>query len=151
MPFALRYRMAYDHRLVREVRRVMMRTIFAFLRRRARARGLAEPEGGAVAFVQRFGSALNLNPHLHVLVLDGVYARPAPDGPRLFHRLPDPTEAEISTLLSALRARLSRRLRRLGIPPLDDETAAEAPLPFASESLGATYAAAVQDRDASGA
>jgi len=27
-----------------------------------------------VTFVQRFGSALNLNPHFHVLMLDGVYA-----------------------------------------------------------------------------
>ena len=28
---------------------------------------------GAVTLVQRFGSALNLNPHFHVLTLDGVY------------------------------------------------------------------------------
>jgi hypothetical protein len=28
---------------------------------------------GAVAFIQRFGSALNLNVHLHMLFLDGVY------------------------------------------------------------------------------
>ena len=43
----------------------------------------AEPgpwEGGAqglcwglVTFAQRFGSSLNLNPHMHVLMLDGVY------------------------------------------------------------------------------
>jgi hypothetical protein len=60
VPFALRYRMAFDPAVVREVRRVLMRTIFAFLRRRARARGLVAPECGAVAFLQRFGSALNL-------------------------------------------------------------------------------------------
>ena len=28
---------------------------------------------GSVTFVQRFGSSLNLNPHIHVLMLDGVY------------------------------------------------------------------------------
>ena len=28
---------------------------------------------GSVTFVQRFGSSLNLNPHMHVLMLDGVY------------------------------------------------------------------------------
>jgi hypothetical protein len=27
----------------------------------------------AVTFIQRFGSALNLNVHLHMLFLDGVY------------------------------------------------------------------------------
>lgn len=30
--------------------------------------------GGAVAIVQRFGAALNLNVHVHALVLDGVFA-----------------------------------------------------------------------------
>jgi len=63
VPFALRYRMAYDRKVLREVRRVFLRTIFAHLRRRARARGLIDPECGAVSFVQRFGSALNLQTH----------------------------------------------------------------------------------------
>jgi hypothetical protein len=38
-----------------------------------------DPRGGAVAIVQRFGGALNLNIHVHALVLDGVFAR-AEDG-----------------------------------------------------------------------
>jgi Putative transposase len=32
-----------------------------------------EGQGGAVTLIQRFGSAGNLNIHLHCLVLDGVY------------------------------------------------------------------------------
>jgi hypothetical protein len=32
-----------------------------------------EDPGGAVTLIQRFGSAANLNIHLHCLVLDGVY------------------------------------------------------------------------------
>ena len=32
-----------------------------------------EGQGGAVTLIQRFGSAANLNIHLHCLVLDGVY------------------------------------------------------------------------------
>ncbi len=31
--------------------------------------------GGGVVVIQRFGGALNLNVHLHALVLDGVFAR----------------------------------------------------------------------------
>ncbi len=34
---------------------------------------------GSVTFVQRFGGSINLNPHFHVLFLDGVYV-PAADG-----------------------------------------------------------------------
>lgn len=30
-------------------------------------------QSGAVALIQRFGSALNLNPHFHMLYLNGIY------------------------------------------------------------------------------
>jgi hypothetical protein len=32
-----------------------------------------EGHGGAVTLIQRFGSAANLNSHLHCLMLDGTY------------------------------------------------------------------------------
>lgn len=38
---------------------------------------------GAVTFIQRFSDALNLDPHFHVLALDGIYVEEG-DGP------PDP-------------------------------------------------------------
>lgn len=50
-----------------------MRAVFGFLRRRLCERGVAG-RGGAVVVLQRFGGALNLNVHLHALVLDGVFA-----------------------------------------------------------------------------
>ena len=37
--------------------------------------GLGGGECGAVTFVQRFGGSLNLNMHMHVVVLDGVFVR----------------------------------------------------------------------------
>ena len=48
------------------------------MRDRAREAGVpvgVEARGGAVAVIQRFGGALNLNVHIHALVLDGVFAR----------------------------------------------------------------------------
>ena len=36
---------------------------------------VAEGHGGSVTLIQRFGSALNLNVHLHMLFLDGVYVQ----------------------------------------------------------------------------
>ncbi|MBS3960287.1 MAG: transposase, partial [Sandarakinorhabdus sp.] len=36
-----------------------------------------EADSGAVTLIQRFGSAANLDTHLHCLVLDGVYRRGA--------------------------------------------------------------------------
>jgi hypothetical protein len=64
LPFALRYRLAYDAALTSAVLGVFVRTVFASLRRRARKkRGVTRGKCGAVTFVQRFGDALNLNVH----------------------------------------------------------------------------------------
>ena len=44
---------------------------------------------GAVTLIQRFGSALNLNVHFHMLFLDGVYVD-RPDGSLRFHSVNRP-------------------------------------------------------------
>ena len=49
------------------------RSVFRFYQERGRALGLAAGQTGSVTVVQRFGSALNLNVHLHCLVLDGLF------------------------------------------------------------------------------
>jgi hypothetical protein len=87
LPFALRYRLAYDARLTSAVLGLFVRAVFASLRRRARRQwGITRAKCGAVTFVQRFGDALNLNVHFHSLVLDGVYAA-GPSGALRFHGL----------------------------------------------------------------
>jgi hypothetical protein len=66
LPYALRYRCAYDARLTSEVLRAFIRALFAELRRRVRRQwGVRAEQCGAVTFVQRFGSALDLNVHFH--------------------------------------------------------------------------------------
>ena len=74
LPHRLRYRLAWDHDLCRAVVGVFVRTVLRFHRHAARAAG-GDGRGGAVAVVQRFGGALNLNVHVHALVMDGVFAR----------------------------------------------------------------------------
>ena len=59
-PHALRYRVAYDSPLFAALIRIFIRAIFSSLRRRARDCGIPHGQCGAVAFVQRFGSSLNL-------------------------------------------------------------------------------------------
>jgi hypothetical protein len=62
---------------------------------KAREGGLEEPvHSGAIACPQRFGNALNCNPHLHAVLLDGVYARDG-GGELVFHALPPPTPSQI--------------------------------------------------------
>jgi hypothetical protein len=63
-----------DSELLSQTLGVFLAKLFARQRRRARAHGIADPHGGAVAYVQRFGSLFNLNCHAHALLPDGLFA-----------------------------------------------------------------------------
>ncbi|MFO0690016.1 MAG: transposase [Myxococcota bacterium] len=78
LPYPLRYRCAWNSRLTSEVLSAFLRSVFADQRLRARRLfGVRKGQCGSVTFIQRFGSALNLAPHFHSLVLDGVYPGPS--------------------------------------------------------------------------
>jgi uncharacterized Zn finger protein (UPF0148 family) len=79
--------------------RAFMRSLFADLRRRARLHhGVRGGHCGTVTFIQRFGSALNLAPHFHSLVLDGVYPGPA-YAPGPFLSLPPPENEDVARVM----------------------------------------------------
>ncbi len=99
---------------------IAYRAIAAHLVRKA---GLTQKNGrtGAVTLIQRFGSALNLNIHFHLLVLDGVYELTAA-GPR-FRRVAPPTAAGLDALLEQIVTRIARHLERRGLLVRDAEDA----------------------------
>jgi hypothetical protein len=149
LPFALRYRLAYDARLTRAVLGIFVRTVFGSLRRRARKQwGVARGQCGAVTFLQRFGDALNLNVHFHSLLLDGVYA-PGPDGAPRFHPLPPPEDAEVERVVDHVARRIARLLERRGLGPESDPTEAD-PLAEDQPLLAQLYGASVAGRIATG-
>ena len=73
-----------------------------------------EGHGGAVTLIQRFGSAANLNIHLHYLVLDGVY-RCGADGVPRFVEVSARTDDEMHALLHSLITRLMKLLTRRSV------------------------------------
>src|SRR5438093_13371387 len=80
--------MVYEACLTNDVLNVFIRVLFGEARRRAhRLLGLRSSQRGAVTFVQRYGDALNANPHFHCLCIDGVYAAGS-DGRCEFHQFP---------------------------------------------------------------
>jgi len=95
LPFQLRYVLAWNHRLCRRVLGVHVRALRGFYRRRARRQGVVNGETGAVTAIQRFGSGLNLNVHMHTLTLDGVFSPDAEGGLRFVPAAP-PTAREIA-------------------------------------------------------
>jgi hypothetical protein len=120
LPYRLRYQLAWDHELCRAVVGVFVRAVLGFLRARARDGGVPDGRGGAVAVIQRFGGALNLNLHVHALVLDGVFAR-NPTGALNFHPVRRLTALDVAEVLATVEPRIKRLLARRGLGDGDDE------------------------------
>ncbi len=75
---------------------------------------------GAVTLIQRFGSALNLNIHFHMLVLDGVYVDRVDESVG-FRWVKAPTSAELTRLAHTIAHRVGRFLERHGLLERDAE------------------------------
>ena len=127
-PYPLRFLFATRPAVLTQVLGIVYRAVSTFLVRRAGLRSGAGARTGAVTLIQRFGSALNLNPHLHMLFLDGAYTFDD-ETPRV-HRVAAATQAELQRLLHAIATRVTRALEKQGLltrveenPSLDIEPA----------------------------
>ena len=118
VPFALRYLFATDPAVMGQVLGIVTRAIASYL---IKAAGYhqATAQTGAVTLIERFGSALNMNIHFHMLFLDGVYVT---SGERLsFRRVPPPTVAALEKLVRVISERVGRALKRQGLLVRDFE------------------------------
>jgi len=107
LPYRVRLLCAYDPDVCARVRRILVRAVSGYYESRARRASLPRPLAGAVAFSQRFDSALRVNLHFHVLWLDGVYAHEPGRGPaahRKFNQCPGPSGTHRGTMPSLVRA-----------------------------------------------
>ncbi len=119
VPFTLRLLFATDPTVIGQVLGIVTRAIASYLIKAA-GHHHTTAHTGAVTLIQRFGSALNLNIHFHILFLDGVYVT---SGERLtFRRLPSPTVAELEKLVHVIRQRVGRALERQGLLVRDLES-----------------------------
>jgi hypothetical protein len=77
---------------------------------------------GSVTLIQRFGSALNLNVHLYMLYLDGVYVEDNKYASAMhFQWIKAPTNEELSRLTQPIAKRIGRYLERQGLLERDAE------------------------------
>jgi hypothetical protein len=90
-----------------------------FLLRRA---GLTRTTGhtGAVRLVQRFGSALNLNVHFHMLFPDGAHRTEGVAAP-VFRAACEPRAQELQGLAGRIALRIGRTLEQCGLIERDIE------------------------------
>lgn len=122
VPFQLRFLFASYPDLMGKALGIVYRAIATWLIHRA---GFTHHTArtGAVTFIQRFGSALNLNVHFHILFLDGVYLTRAggDDAKQFFRQVKAPTKTELEALLHRISTRLARFLVKEGILEQDIE------------------------------
>jgi hypothetical protein len=119
--FPLRYLFAAYPQAMGKVLGIVYRAISTHLIHKA---GLSLKDGatGAVTLNQRFGSALNLNIHFHILFLDGVCVYRDNRPPR-FQRVKAPDKGELEDLVQLISQRVGRCLERQGLLEQDTESA----------------------------
>ena len=82
---------------------------------------------GAVTYIQRFGSALNLNIHFHMLFLEGVITQER--GYMKFKRVKAPSHADMETLVNTISHRIAQYMEKTGLIQRDmDNTYLDLPI-----------------------
>jgi hypothetical protein len=119
VPFPLRFLFASRPEVMGGVLGIVYRCISTHLIKKA-GFSRVKAQAGAVTLIQRFGSALNLNVHFHMLFLDGVYVESA-DGSLRFRWVKEPTSAELARLTQTLAQRIGRYLEHQGLLERDAE------------------------------
>ncbi len=72
-------------------------------------------QSGTVTAVQRVNSDFKLNPHLHIIALDGVFVEQLDGAPPEFRQLPHLTSSEVADLVTTIRIRVLALLTRRGL------------------------------------
>jgi len=124
-PFQLRFLFASRPEIMGRVLGIVYRVIATHLVKKA-GHSHKTARTGAVTLIQRFGSALNLNIHFHMLFLDGVYAD-SRHGTARFRWVKAPTSAELTQLALTIAQRVGRFLERQGLLERDMENSYLAP------------------------
>jgi len=104
--------LAKQPKLLPTVLQVVHRVIARFLLRQAGVKA-GKADSCAVTLIGRFGSAANLNVHLHCLVLGGVCRRDT-DGAPEFVEVPAPSGAALQTVLHKFITRTMKPLTLRG-------------------------------------
>src|SRR3989440_3025977 len=156
VPIPLRYWMAASQALTAQVHTIIRTTIGQYYVHKAVTRGCerATIHPGSVTFIQRFGSALNLNLHFHGVFLEGVYLdRPDQGRKPRFLQGETPSDADITAVVQTISHRVIRKLRSLGYLEAGGDTAVTTgydPLVEDAPALARTLAASGQQRIAFG-
>jgi len=120
LPFPLRAPLAYEPGLMALVARVFEDSLLRWYRQRL-APGDSTAQGGLLTVIQRSSGDMRLNPHLHVVALDGVYVA-SPDGQPVFRELPRLKTSEVADMVQITKVRVLKALERRGVVRVNPES-----------------------------
>jgi ribosomal protein S27E len=145
VPYPLRFLFATNPRVMSQVLATIHRVISTFLIHRAGMTVKSSAQSGAVTLIQRFGSALNLNVHFHMLYLNGVY-----DAKGYFWPVKPPTREDLDVITHTIARRVARHLEKAGYLVRDPEHEYLALLPDEDDAMNAIVGASITYRLAFG-
>jgi hypothetical protein len=155
-PIPLRYWTAPSQELTAKVHTIIRTTIAQYYVNQTVKSGIERQkvQPGSVTFIQRFGGAINLNVHYHVVFLEGAYLDRTDQGlkPR-FITVEPPSDADIAEVLQKISRRVIRTLRQWGYLETGIDAAVATsydPLLDDEPELAHTMAASVKQRIAFG-
>ena len=111
-PIPMRYWLHSNKVLFTKVYRIIIKEIHDYYKTKALTVGIKDPKPGAISFTQLAGSALNLNPHLHILFCDGVFA--VSGETFRFRNLEAITDKEVEQILVEISAKVVKILKKQG-------------------------------------
>lgn len=89
-----------------------MAKVFSWQRKAARRLGYRESYPLGLCMSQRFGSLLQLNPHAHTAIADGVLAME--EGKPVWVKLPAPTARDVEVIAVSIVKAILKELSRRG-------------------------------------
>ncbi len=115
LPKRLRWHIHRDAKLCSKVLKIFMDEVQKKLR--ATSAAGSDSQFGAVTFLQRFGSTLNIHPHFHSCVMDGMFV---PDGDIVRFQEAQIDHSDICEVRTNVRRRVLKLFARQGILTNDE-------------------------------
>jgi hypothetical protein len=144
LPKRLRYYLQHDREALNSALRIFVDEIERHLRAHCLGAG-PQARAGALAFIHRFGSSLNLHTHFHVCVIDGVFVPDAQGGVR-FYTVDALDAQDAEAVQTRVRRRILHAFVRRGILDKDDRKEMQSWSHGGGFSLDATVCIEPNDR-----
>ncbi len=106
--------MARSQTFHNDIHAIITKALASYYENKAQDLGLKNPQSGSISFVQMCGTALNLNPHYHIIAVDGVWFMNSA-GVLAYRNIDEPIDAELNAVIATAKDNVVAYLQMIGI------------------------------------